>query len=327
MPTLVTGTTGLLGNNIARQLLARGTAVRVMVREGSDPRPLEGLNVEIALGDVRDADSVERACTGVDAVFHSAALVAIGWQGMEKSRRINVEGTRHVARAARAAGARMVHVSSIDALGLGTAENPATEATPYQPHVPCPYAITKREAELALLELVDEGLDAVIVNPGFMLGPWDWKPSSGRMLLEVASGKAWFAPRGMNEFCSAEDVAAGAIAALEKGARGERYILAGERLIYLDAFRMFAEITGGRRPLRDIGPRCLYLAGKFGDLKTKLTGRETDVNSAAIAMAQLPRYYSHERAKQELGYQPRPVREAAQDAWDWFCEYGYAKKK
>jgi dihydroflavonol-4-reductase len=321
--TLVTGATGLLGNNVVRMLLDRGAAVRVLARDTSDPRALEGLDLQIVRGDVCDAESVGRACDGAARVIHAAAYVQIGRAHLDRHRRVNVEGTRHVAESARSVGARMVHVSSCDAVGIISPDEPADEETPLAEPSPVPYVITKREAERVVLDQVEQGLDAVIVNPGFMLGPWDWKPSSGRMLLEVGSGRAFFAPRGWFSACDVRDVAAGLLAALERGQTGRRYILAGVTLTYLDAWRMFAQATGARRPWCRIGPIGLRIVGWGGDLWTRLTGREPEVNSAAIALAALPKNYTSARAEKELGYHIRPIEETIRDAWAWFVEHGY----
>lgn len=322
--TLVTGATGLVGNNVVRQLLRRGQAVRVLTRKSSDLRPLDGLDVERVVGDVCDPDSVLRACEGVTGVVHAAGFVHIGRSKLDMHRAINVEGTRNVAQAARSCGARMIHVSSSDAVGIGSLDEPADEDTPLADDRGCTYAITKREAEEVVRAEISQGLDAVIVNPSFMLGPWDWKPSSGRMILEVAQGKAWVAPRGHFSVCDVRDVAAGILSAIERGTVGRRYLLSGTTLSYLEAFRLFAAVTGGRRPLGSPGPVVSLVGGWLGDLGTLLTGKESDVNSAAIRVARLPKAYSCRRAQEELGYSPRPVEESARDAWDWFREYGYA---
>ena len=321
--TLVTGATGLVGNNVVRQLLAKGGAVRVLKRESSDSRPLDGLDVQEAIGDICQADSVQQACQGVDAVIHAAGHVQIGSSNLELHRSINVDGTRNVATAARAVGARMIHVSSTDAAGIGNLNEPADEETPLGNDQGCTYTITKREAERVIQDEISQGLDAVIVNPSFMLGPWDWKPSSGRMLLEVARGKALLAPRGYFSVCDVRDVAAGILSAIDRGRSGRRYLLAGKTLSYFEAFRLFARVTGGRAPFWSPGPVVSLIGGWLGDLGTVLTGKESDVNSAAIRVARLPKSYSSRRAQEELGYTTRPVEESARDAWEWFCEHGY----
>lgn len=323
MLILVTGATGLLGNNVVRLLLERGVRVRTLVREASDRRPLEGLSVERAIGDVRDADAVRAACDGIDTVVHCAAHVHIGRTGLELQQAVNVGGTRCVAEAALAAGCGMVHVSTIDALGLGSRRAPADEQTPRGRAVLCPYVVTKRAAEQQVLQSVTRGLHAVIVNPGCMLGPWDWKPSSGRMLLEVARGRAFVAPRGVNCFCDVRDVAAGVLAAAERGQPGRRYILGGHSLTYMEAWKVFARITGVRPPVIQVGPVVLAIGGVLGDWKTRWTGREGDVNSASVAMSRLPKYYTSARAEEELGYRIRSLEEMTQAAWDWFRDNGY----
>jgi nucleoside-diphosphate-sugar epimerase len=321
---LVTGATGLVGNNVARLLLARGERVRVLARTTSDPRPLAGLDVEIARGDVRDVESVERAVLGVERVVHAAAYVHIGWTQLEMSRAINVAGTANVAASCRRAGARLVHVSSVDAIGLLPRGEPSDEETPVAGGVLCPYVVTKREAEQAVGAEIGRGLDAVIVNPAFMIGPWDWKPSSGRMLLEVARNRGLVAPLGTNNYCDVRDVADGILAAADRGAVGRRYILGGERLSYFQAWRIFAKVTHSLRPSLPAGPMVLRLAGWGGDLWTRLTGREADVNSAATAMSAQARNFVSARAERELGYHARPLGEAAEAAWQWFREHGYA---
>jgi dihydroflavonol-4-reductase len=328
MITLVTGATGLVGNNVVRRLLEQGEGVRVLVRRTADPRPLAGLGgLEVVEGDVRDPHTVETALRGAARVVHAAARVHIGWTGMPEAQAINVEGTRNVARAARAAGARMVHVSSLDALDAHPNGTPADENSVPSAAAPnrglCPYVVTKRQAEQVVLEHVDAGLHASIVNPGYMIGPFDWKPSSGRMLLSVARGWGLFAPRGVNCFCDVRDVAGGILAALDRGRPGRRYILGGHLLSYYQAWRIFAQVTGGTPPVLSIGPFFRSAAGRFGDLVRILTGREPDVNSASTALAAQKRIFTSARAQSELGYHPRPIPEAAAAAWRWFRAEGY----
>jgi len=324
---LVTGATGLVGNNITRQLLAAGIKPRVQMRDKEIPRSFVGLEVDFARGDVCDASFMIRACQGIDCVIHAAGFVHLGRSLMEQHQAVNVEGTRNVARAALAAKVRMIHVSSCDAIGVRSLREPADEETPLAPPIRCNYVLSKRAAEQVVLEEMARGLDVVITNPAFMLGPWDWKPSSGRMLLEVASGRGRLAPRGHFSVCDVRDVAAAIIRSIELGQTGRRYILAGTTMSYLDAWRMFAEITGARKPLGRPGPALFWIGGKLGDLYGKVVGKEPDLNSGAVALAKLPKHYSSARAQRELGYQTRPAVESVRDAWNWFLEYGYARAR
>jgi len=297
--------------------------VRVLVRERSDPRPLENLSVDIRYGDVRDPSAVRAACEGAQAVIHAAAMIHLGWTQLEAARQINVGGTRNVAEAARGVGARMVQVSSVDALGLGARDSPADEDSPQQGKIPCTYVVTKREADDVVRECISGGLDAVIVHPGFMLGPWDWKPSSGRMLLTVAKSFTPLAPTGGFSLCDVRDVAAGILSAWRQAPCGRSYILAGHNMRYLEAWRLFAEVGNGSAPWFCAGPLMRVLGGRIGDLRGRFSGREPDVNSAAVAMSSQYHYYRCDRAERELGYRCRPARETVADAWEWFRQYGY----
>jgi dihydroflavonol-4-reductase len=325
MTTLITGATGFVGNNVARLLVQRGEAVRVLVRAGADLKPFADLAVETVHGDVRNAADVEHALIGAKQVVHCAGQVHIGWSRLPEQRAVNVDGTRNVVEAALHHSARMVHVSSIDALGVRTLDLASDENTPPNGEVPCPYVVTKREAEQVVLDCVARGLDAVIVNPGFMLGPWDWKPSSGKMLLKIATGWGMLAPPGANSYCDVRDVAAGIVAALQSGRTGQRYILAGKSLTYMEALRIFAPITGQRPPFRTAIKPTIRLIGYVGDLLAWITGRESDVNSAATEMSLLPKNFSSARAAAELGYHTRDVEQSAADAWAWLKQYGYTK--
>ena len=206
---LVTGATGLVGNNVTRLLVQRRINVRVLVRKQSDSRSLEGLDVEFAEADVTDPASLAVAMAGVTAVIHSAGCVLLGWKNQQLHQSINHLGASNVARAAREAGARMVHVSTINTLGVGTRDRPADEEWSAAPNIPCTYVVSKLAGEQAVRCQIAAGLDAVIVHPGLMFGPWDWKPSSGRMLLQVARSFTPMAPTGGCSVCDVRDVAAG----------------------------------------------------------------------------------------------------------------------
>ena len=326
MKFLVTGATGLLGTSIVRALLASEHPVRVLSRTTSDPRPLAGLDVEVVHGDVRQADSVRRACQDVDAVIHAAAHVHIGWTQAGPHREINVEGTRNIAEAAREAGARLVYVSSINALGLGRLDSPSDEETPLPGIVECPYVLSKREAEKVVLEQCDKGLHASIVNPSLMFGPWDFRPSSGKMFLEVAKGTP-VAPVGAANFCDVRDVAAGCISAAKLGQTGRRYVLGAHNATYMELWQRMSRIAQVKPPRIRLGPVVRICAGAGGDLWARLTGKEGTVNSAMIGLSSQTHCFSSARAERELGYSFRPLDETLADTWRWFVEHGYARPR
>lgn len=326
MTILVTGATGLLGNNIVRDLLAQGEQVRVLSRELRTTRPFDGLMVDRRQGDVREPQTVSEALDGVDLVIHSAGHVHIGWSQADVHQAVNVEGTANLAEAARKVRARLVYVSSVNALGLGAIDFEADEDTARPGITPCPYVTTKKAAEELVLEQIAGGLDAVIVNPAFMLGPWDWRPSSGRMMLEVATRFTPLAPVGSFNVCDVRDVSAGVIAAARQGQTGRRYILGGHNLSYFELWKKMAQVAGKKGPLMPAGPLQRIIGGQLGDLWYRLTGKEPDLNSAGVGMSSQHHRFKSDRAIQELGYKIRPLEQTLQDAWNWFVEHGYVKR-
>jgi dihydroflavonol-4-reductase len=323
MLTLVTGATGLLGNNIVRELLARGQKVRVLVRESSNARALAGLDVEHIIGAVTDVEAVKRAVYGAGQIIHCAGHVHIGWGGLETHRQINVEGVRNIAQAAREEGSKLVHVSSVNALGLGARDRPATEEQAEAGIIPCGYVISKREGDDVIATEIEQGLRAVIVYPGYMLGPWDWKPSSGRLLLALALLYTPFCPLGGCSLVDARDVATGTITALNIAKPGSRYILAGSNLSYWTMLSLMASVTGAKGPVFPLGPVNRWIGGALGDLLHKIRGVEPEINSASVRISAQYHYFSSEKAEEELNYTHRPARETVETAWKWFCDFGY----
>jgi dihydroflavonol-4-reductase len=313
----VTGGTGLLGNNIIRQLLDRGDAVRALVRKSSNRQSFAGLDVKCIEGDLHNEEAIRRGCDGAEGVIHSAVSVAIGWSS-EPMFSINVVGANNVATAAMSAGCRMVHVSSVNALAVpGFGDVPVNEETPLTGNeIECNYVSTKRQADVNIDSLITSGLDAVIVYPGFMLGPWDWKPSSGRMLQAVGRQFTPFAPSGGCSICDVRDVAR-AIVAASDGSKSRKYVLAGNNLSYFDLWTKMARIAGSRPPRTTMGPLIRRSVGWVGDLASWFVGKDVELNSAMLAMSAQSHFYSSHRAESELGYRIRDVDETLKDAWDW----------
>jgi len=320
MKFFLTGITGLLGNNIARQLSARGDEVVAIVRGKTNAEVLDGIQVKTAVGDLNCQQVIEEAIASCDAVIHSAAIIHLGWTRMEESMNVNRDGTAVIADAALMCSKRMVHVGTVNTLALATGGIPSNEdtvITTSNAQVPCAYVASKRASVDVVMSRVAKGLDAVIVHPGFMLGPYDWKPSSGRMMLELGRGFKPVWPVGGCSVCDVRDVAAGVIAALDHGVRGRHYVLAGENLTYKALWSEMATRMGKAKPMVPIGPMIRFLASGFGDLSAKITGKETDINSAAIKMSSQFHWHSSDRARAELGYVNRDVHQTLDDAAAW----------
>lgn len=326
MRILVTGATGFLGNNLVRQLIAHGDEVVVAVRSISNVDSLRGLEVEKVVVDYSNPSDISNAMLGVDAVIHTAALIQLGWSKLEESRIVNVQNMKRVAEAARRKNARMILVSSVDALGVGPGEHVGDETKLDPPNPGCSYVVSKREAETEFMIEVANGLDGLIVNPGFMVGPFDWRPSSGEMMLFLQRNFIFFVPAGGCSVVDVRDVADGIISAIQHGRRGERYILAGKNMTYMDLWMLMAEVMKSSKPKRKLANITAGIAGRFGDLMSRFTKEELALNSAATSMGQLFHWYTSEKAERELGYRISSVEDAVRDAWDWFVANGYVKK-
>lgn len=317
----VTGATGLVGNNLVRQLLGSGERVRVHAR-GGVRKELAGLDVQLVSGDL-DASAAQALCTGADVIVHAAANVWIGVTGSEAVHQVNVGGTAIMLAAAAkvAPTARFVQVSSVDALGLGTRASPATEATTPKPHEGgVAYVDSKRAADVLVRATA---LDWVIVHPTYMIGPYDWKPSSSRMLLELAAGKGIMAPAGGNNFVDVRDVARGIQAVAERAPTGSSWILGNEHLTYFEAWTRMAKVIGARPPVAELPGWMARLAAGLMHVPLWLGFPEGEINPATTRMSTLPHYHDPGKAQRELGLVATPLDTAIADAWAWFGANGY----
>lgn len=327
MRVLLTGATGFLGNNLLRQLLQAGHEVQITLRPGAGGRALEGLNYDPVYGDLAAVQRLVSEVSDFDVLIHSAALIQIGWSRLEESRRVNVEATERLAEFCRRTGRRMIHVSTVDTLGHAPDGQPRSE-TDREPNKPSiSYVVSKREAEQAMERQIAEGLDGIIIHPGFMLGPWDWKPSSGEMMLAIANAPAPLAPAGGCSAVDVRDVAAGILAAMERGRSGERYILGGANLSYLELWQKMAAVIGKRGPRGKLPNWIARTAGVCGDLAGKLMRNEPVVNSGATAMGQLQHFYDSAKATRDLGYRIGSIDEAIQAEWRFLSDFGYVKSR
>jgi dihydroflavonol-4-reductase len=324
MTVLVTGATGHVGSNLVRELLGRGESVRALVRDGK--RSLEGLDVECVTGHVHDALGLDKAMRGVTEVFHLAAVISIlGERGGEVAR-VNVEGVRTVARAARKAGVRrMIHMSSCHAFDLDATSIDEASARP-KPSDPF-YNRSKALGEAALREEIAQGLDAVIVNPTGVIGPFDFGPSRmGRFFLALAGGRLPGLVDGGFDFVDVRDLVASTIAAANKGRTGENYLLGGRYVHVSDVAAEAARITGVKAP-RIVTPMWLARAGApLMDVFGRTTGREPLYTSESLHALRAGRIDSR-RAATELGHTPRPLADTVRDIYAWFEQTGALRRR
>ncbi len=322
-PTLVTGASGFLGWHVARQLTARGIAVRALVRPASQLRELE---VERVTGDLRDADSLARAISGCGVVFHVAADYRLWAKDPSELYQSNVEGTRNLLTAARAAGVeRVVYTSTVGCIGMPP-DGSGNEDTPIGlDEMKGAYKRSKFQAEQVALEFAESGFPVVIVNPTAPVGDHDFKPTpTGKMILDFIRGQMpAFLDTGLN-LVDAGDTAIGHLLALEKGRVGERYILGCDNLTLEQIFAHLERLSGIKAPQWRVPYGVAYAAGLVSTGWAKLTGQAPKAPLDAVKMARKKMFVSVEKAKRELGFRPGPVHLALGRSVDWFRANGYA---
>jgi dihydroflavonol-4-reductase len=328
MTTLVTGATGFVGSAVTRALLARGEAVRVLIRAGSSRRNLDGLAVEMVAGDLEQPATLRRASAGCQALYHVAADYRLWAPRPGPMYRINVDGTRALLRAAAEAGVeRIVYTSTVATLGLDPAGGLADETTPARiDDMIGHYKRSKFLAEQAVRELIDrEGAPVVIVNPSAPIGPRDGRPTpTGRVVLEAAKGRIpAFVDTGLN-VAHVDDVAAGHLLAHERGSLGERYILGGQNLTLGELLTLIARLVGRRPPTIRLSTRLVLPLAYLSELAARIGGRgEPLLTLDGLRMARKRMHFSSAKAERELGYRSRPAMDALRDALAWYRSHGY----
>ena len=326
MTTLITGATGFVGSAVARVMAKRGHALRLLARPTSDRRLLDGVDAEVVTGDLTDLASLRRAAAGCQYVMHIAADYRFWVPDKDAMLRANVDGAVNMVRAAADAGARrIVHCSSVAALGQFGDGRAADEATPTnESDFIGIYKRSKYLAERAVLDLAaKENLPLVVVNPAAPVGLRDIKPTpTGKMVRDAAAGRVpAYIDTGLN-IVHVDDVAEGHALALERGRIGERYVLGGENLLLKDILALIADVAGSRPP-RICLPEALIWPVAWAMEKTAhLTGIPPIMTRDHLKMARKKMFFSSAKAVTELGYRARPAREAVVDAVAWFRDAG-----
>jgi dihydroflavonol-4-reductase len=326
MKVAVTGATGHVGANLVRALAAQDVSVRCLVHVNH--RAIEGLDVEKVQADVRDLDSLCRAFQGIDIVYHLAATISLSMSDWSRVEEINVKGTRNVIEACRRADVRrLVHFSSIHALVQEPFNVPVDESRPLvaSRRYP-PYDRSKALAEKEVQQGLENGLDAVIIYPTAVFGPYDYQPSFfGEALIGIASRRLPAYVTGGFDWVDVRDVVAGALQAAAKAPKGARYLLSGHWFSMCDIAAMIKDITGvatGR-------PVCpLWLAHAAAPIiqgVSHLNRKRPLYTSVSLRALKSNRNISHDRAARELGYTPHPFRETLTDTLNWFEANGYLK--
>jgi dihydroflavonol-4-reductase len=322
---LVTGASGFVGSAVARKLAERGLAVRALVRPGSPREHLAGLDIEFVTGDLRDEASVRTAMKEVRFLFHVAADYRLWARDPNEIVDNNMRSTRIAMEEAKRAGVeRIVYTSSVATLKTGpTGETFDETISLDESHAIGAYKRSKLLAERLVSEMVAQGLPAIIVNPSTPVGPRDVKPTpTGRLVFEAAAGRVpAFVDTGLN-MVHVDDVAAGHLAALERGRIGERYILGGQNAALSDILAAVALQTGRKAPRMRLPRGAIYPVAYVAERLARHTGREPFVTVDGLRMSKNLMFFTSAKAERELGYRARPYAEGIKDAIAWFRQAG-----
>ena len=328
MRVLVTGATGFIGGNLARELWQRGYEVRALVRPGSNTLTIDDTDIEPVAGDILDRASVERAVRGCYGVFHCAAAYTFWARNPQDIYRTNVDGTATVLEASRQAGvARVVYTSTVSTVGIPPGGLGSEKVGIDPRHLVGNYKKSKYQAEQVALKMAAQGLPVVVVNPTAPVGPWDVKPTpTGRVVLDFLRGRIpAYVNTGMN-LVDVADVAAGHILAMERGQPGQRYLLGHRNVSLKETLDILQQITGRPAPRWQI-PFWVAIGAGYVDQLVEgwLLRREPQIPLEGLKVSRAPMYVSCRKAVTELGMPQSPVAEALERAVKWFTDHGYCR--
>lgn len=321
---LVTGATGHLGNVLVRKLVEQGEKVRVLVLPGESLLSLQGMLVEVLVGDVLDYQSVSKAMKGVNTAFHLAGIIAISPGSETVMKQVNVEGVRNVARAALESGIdRLVHVSSIHAFHREPHGTVIDENTPLAlDSTDGSYDRTKAEGTSVVIDYVRKGLNAVVVCPTGIIGRHDYLGSEmGKTIISFTDRYLDILVDGAFDFVDVRDVVDGLLKARDKGRTGEIYILSGTRISVEELHRITQESAGVSSPKVLIPIRMAMFAVSIFQGLFRLLKRKTRYTLYSLQTLIDNSVFSSTKAFQELGYRPRPLRESVEDFLTWYQKY------
>lgn len=328
MTTLVTGAAGFLGSHVARQLVARGEEVRVLMRASSTNRAIADLSLEYVTGDLRDPASLDRAMSGVKRVFHVAADYRLWAKRKQDIYDSNVGGTKNLLAAAKRAGVeQLIYTSTVATIAVDRPQHPNEFTDAKLEEMVGHYKRSKWLAEQEVLNAAKAGLPVIVAMPTTPVGPWDWKPTpTGKIILDFLNGKMpGYVETGLN-FVGVEECAAGHLLVAEKGQVGERYLLGGENLTLKQMLDALSKITGLPAPRLKI-PHGLALGVAYANtLFSRMIGREPGIPVEGVKIARHMMFVDCSRAQRELGFKAGPVSAALERAVRWYEENGYIAK-
>ncbi len=323
---LVTGANGFLGANLVAQLNEEGYDVRVIVRKNADMKSLEGRSYEVMYGNIDHKEDVHRAIEGCDVVIHAACITDQWSISFDEYERVNFTATKYIADACLELGVkRLVYVSTANTMGPGSKRTPGNELSGFTLFkANSGYINSKYLAQQYVLEqTVLKKLPAVVVNPTFMIGPNDVRPSSGKLILYCMGKKVLFYPPGGKNFVYIKDVCRGILNAIYKGKVGECYLLAGHNLTHKEFFKLVSDTSGEKKMFVQLPGFILKLAGRTGSVIERVRSKSGRMNYTSSFLLCLDNYYSGKKAERELAVSYTPMEHAVKGALDWFKTNNY----
>lgn len=327
MRVLLTGADGLLGSNLVPLLLKRGYQVRVFVLADAGSRLPDTLDVERSFGNILEPDTLDKAMSGCDAVIHAAAMTNIWPARSEIVRKVNIEGTRNVIQAALLHKVkRMIYIgscSSVNAKSVGNSKYAFPGA-----RFGLDYIDSKYEALKLVMDAVKtRDLPAISILPTFMIGPCDYLPGSGQMILAVAQGKMKFYTSGGRNYVHVMDVATAIANALEKGTIGKYYVAGNENLTYKEFLTKTAAIVHQPSPKIQIPGSVVKIIGYLGTVLGTWSGKQPLISYPMAQISCEKQFASSEEAVEELEMPRTDIGTAIRDCYQWFLENNYIKQK
>jgi dihydroflavonol-4-reductase len=323
MKVLVTGATGFLGYHLCHGLVEKGYRVTALRRGTSDSELLEGLDLDFAIGDVTDQPSLDLAVRGHEVVIHAAGHLAYWSRLRSIQNHVNIEGTRNLIAASQRAGVRrLLYVSSVAAIGIpDRGQPPADEAFIFNlENGPLNYPISKKRAEELVIAGSKNGMEAVIVNPGALLGEWGRHYRGSEWVEKIRQRKIAFYFTGGRNLVHVGDVVEGIISALERGKSGERYILGGQNLSYQETARIVVARLRRKTLLLPVPPLVTGLMSAFDPLSSSV-GRRPPITHDVHFTSTRFQYYTSGKAIRELGYRFRTFPDILEDILNWYDQY------
>jgi dihydroflavonol-4-reductase len=302
--------------------------VKAMCLPGRNTLTLNGLQIEIVFGDVLNKDFMRQEIKGCTYIIHVAALTNVWPNRSQKVRNVNIQGTKNVMEIAEELEiSRMVHIGTASSFGHGTKENPGDETTPFVGwKYGMDYIDSKYLAQQMLLDnYAKTGLPVVIINPTYMIGPYDSAPSSGQMLIELYKGNIPGYSRGGKNFVCSVDVAQAAVNALTKGVPGQCYIAGNENLEYREFFMKACKILNMRFKMKAAPPVLILVIVAISSLIARISGNPPKLSYNMAVVGNMKHFFSSSKARQELSMPQTPIEVGIQQCLEWFDTNGYLK--